>query len=946
MESMNAQYKDLNEFLSKHNSNKTANENRIITHTRIGDKSMNINGGSYNIPKNELTTFYRLYYDHVFVKKNYEYLTEKQIENGPILIDLDFRYSYDVEEKQHKHEHIIDLLSAYLDELKEFFLFEKEKMFPIFVMEKPEVNRLSDGSKTKDGIHIIMGIQMNHIMQMMLRKRMIEKIDEIWGDSLPLINDWESVLDDGISKGTTNWQLYGSRKPGNEAYGLKYYYEVTYDDCDGEFMMEDKTNDFNMSNNFNKLSAQYDENIMFETNPKIKSEYEKNCKNGGKNTKPIPKVKLVTGEAKNTDEDNESNEEEEDTGEIAISDITSQNVLIRAVSNMLKKLNTNEQHIREIHEFTQILPEKYYEPGSHNLNTQVSFALKHTDERLFLSWVMLRSKASDFDYHSIPDLYAKWKKLNVKQDGITKKSIIYWAKQDAYEEYNKIRRNTIDYYLEITINNGQTEHDFAMVLYQIFKDKYVCSSIKQSEWYVFNNHRWERDLGYTLRYSISKEMHQIYSDKIQRMQSNMHVDGDIQKGEKSEKSEKDEKMRKKVNTAYTIMNRLKKTSDKNNIIREAAEIFYDKDFIKNMDSNKYLMCFSNGVVDFKNGIFRAGYPQDYITKSTGLPYIDHLNNPDYSEIKENIVTFMEQLFPDISLNRYVWHHLASVLIGENKNQTFNIYQGSGSNGKSMLTDLMSKALGDYKGVVPITLVTDKRTSLGGTCSELMQLKGVRYAVMQEPSKDARINEGIMKELTGGDPIQGRQLYSESETFMPQFSLVVCTNNLPEIGSNDDGTWRRIRIVPFMAKFLDEGHDDWNDPEILYKFVKDKNLKDQLSVFAPVFASMLIKIAFETKGNVEDCDIVMASSNKYRQTQDIFTAFISEMVEKKEGGKISLDGLYQEFKKWYGVMRKIPKRQELYDIMDKKFGKNKNKCWLGVSIVVPDDGDMYQGGFMG
>jgi len=37
---------------------------------------------------------------------------------------------------------------------------------------------------------------------------------------------------------------------------------------------------------------------------------------------------------------------------------------------------------------------------------------------------------------------------------------------------------------------------------------------------------------------------------------------------------------------------------------------------------------------------------------------------------------------------------------------------------------------------------------------------------------------------------------------------------------------------------------------------------------------------------------------------------------------------------------------LYDIMDKKFGKNKNKCWLGVSIVVPDDGDMYQGGFMG
>jgi putative DNA primase/helicase len=96
--------------------------------------------------------------------------------------------------------------------------------------------------------------------------------------------------------------------------------------------------------------------------------------------------------------------------------------------------------------------------------------------------------------------------------------------------------------------------------------------------------------------------------------------------------------------------------------------------------------------------------------------------------------------------------------------------------------------------------------------------------MQEPSKGVKLNEGIMKELTGGDPIQARGLYSESEIFEPQFSLVVCTNNLFDIESNDDGTWRRIRKCDFLSKFIDEG-ESYND-ETPYIFPKDKSLKDK------------------------------------------------------------------------------------------------------------------------
>ena len=185
---------------------------------------------------------------------------------------------------------------------------------------------------------------------------------------------------------------------------------------------------------------------------------------------------------------------------------------------------------------------------------------------------------------------------------------------------------------------------------------------------------------------------------------------------------------------------------------------------------------------------------------------------------------MEQLFPIKELRDYMWQHLASTLIGTNDNQTFNIYNGNGRNGKSVLVTLMSKVLGEYKGTVPITLITQKRNSIGSTSSEVVALKGTRYAVMQEPSKGDRINEGIMKEITGGDPIQGRALFKDSITFVPQFKLVVCTNTLFEIKSNDDGTWRRIRVVEFLSKFTENPESD--DPDQPYQFKVDKKLEDK------------------------------------------------------------------------------------------------------------------------
>lgn len=216
---MSQQYPSLYELLKAH----THIKGEPITHTRIGNKSLNVYGGSYSIPKDEVTRdqFYKLYARHVFEEGKQEYLTEVQGECPPVLVDLDFRYSPEVEDRQHTKKHIEGLVGLYTRTIRT--LFTVKGTTTVFVMEKPDVNMLED--KTKDGIHMIIGYSMTHSQQQLLRKNVLEHIGGVLGD-LPLTNSYADVLDEGISKGHTNWQLFGSRKPGHDAYKLTHVYDV------------------------------------------------------------------------------------------------------------------------------------------------------------------------------------------------------------------------------------------------------------------------------------------------------------------------------------------------------------------------------------------------------------------------------------------------------------------------------------------------------------------------------------------------------------------------------------------------------------------------------------------------------------------------------------------------------------------------------------------------
>lgn len=911
-------------YLSSYSISKLKDKSVPITNTRIGDKDSNVYGGSYSIQDDKYPEFLNKYYDFVIDKKGKEYLTEKQLdENCPILVDIDFRYSFDVGERQHTTDHIIDLLQLYLEDLKKLVIFDDNVTFPIYILEKKNINKVTEKEITKDGIHIYIGIQLCHLLQCYLRERIVEKVHTIWS-SLPITNDWDSVFDEGISKGSTNWQLFGSQKPNHQPYELTYISNVTFDSTDGEFCFQPvNICDFDMKSNIQLLSARYKHHPNFELTA-FANQYLIDEQLKKKRKKPT----LVV--------ENNSNISSHSSEFVPISDIVDAKSLNNAIESLLNCFKSDEFELRELHEYTQILPARFYEPGSHLENRKVAFALKNTDERLFLSWVMLRSKASDFDYGSIPDLKKQWDYFSFRKDGVTKKSIMYFAKQYSPEEYERVKKNTIDYYVEETMKTG-TDFDFALVLYQMFKDKYLCSSIVQKKFYVFCNHRWVLDQGNSLRLAISSDMFALYQIKMNKFCNQMQQYPDDDPAYKD--------LKEKLRTLILISKTLKMSQHKNNIMREAMELFYDKDFIRKQDSNKYLLCFNNGVVDFKSKEFRPGYPHDYITKSThlDLPELSELENSDNKETIEKIEYFMHTLFPKEGLKKYMWDHLASVLIGFKKEQVFTIYKGSGSNGKSILTDFMGKVLGDYKGTIPITLVTDKRGSIGGTSSELISLKGVRYAVMQEPSKGAVLNDGVVKEITGGDPIQARALYCESEVFELQASCDVCTNCDIDINSTDDGIMRRMRYVPFMSKFASTG-DEYTD-DTPYVFPKDKTLKEKLPQWAPLFAAMLVKRAFETEGVVIPCEEVLASTRLYRQRQDTISAFINEMIVPSNGQYLGKQSVNTAFKTWFQSNfgnKKIPKAMEVHDALDKKYTKkNKKNQWLDIMIRNDEEDELEE-----
>lgn len=465
-------------------------------------------------------------------------------------------------------------------------------------------------------------------------------------------------------------------------------------------------------------------------------------------------------------------------------------------------------------------------------------------------------------------------------------SLIKWAKEDNPEQFKQLLRKKLNKTLDG--RDLRTDFDVAHIVHEYYKYDYVCSGIEKKVWWEFNNNKWNRiDSAYSLSIRLSTEL----ALEFAQLQS------DIIKLAINEQGQASDILHKKSKTISDLIFNLKKSNFKDRIIKEAAGLFLQKDFESKLDQNIYLVGFSNGVYDLKNKQFRKGEPSDLIRKNVGYNYKEF--KPDNYIIKE-IESFLESIQPEKDMRDYLGAYVASFLEGSNKDQKFMIWTGCGQNGKGSLIDLIDNTFGGtdegYFATLPPTVLTQKRGSSSAATPELATKFGKRAIVLQEPEGDDKINVGFMKNITGQDKIEARPLYGDPFQYTPLFKLLLACNHLPNIPSDDGGTWRRIRVIDFMIKFT-------SNPTELNERKSDPELREKMKKWNQGFMWLLINVYYplyvENKGlDKLEPERVKLATDKYKTDSNAIMEYFNENLEKDDDSDVNFNDIYDAFKGWY------------------------------------------------
>lgn len=834
-------------------------EESVITHTAWG-----ITRGKFNIPDDKLDLFHKLYANEALNNKKLG-IIEQHKEVGPVLVDFDFKFDENTTTRQYTDEHIKEITKLYIDEIENNFIINnKDEDLIAFVFERDAP--YEHNGNIKDGIHIIFPfiVSEQHI-QYIIRDNVIKKCTEKGIlDDIPTKNQINDIIDRSVIY-KNGWFMYGSSKPYCNPYKLTNIY------------------------NYNLDNIQIDE-VNYRGIPDLPRFFSIRRYN-------INDITMIK---------QEKYEE--------IEKITKREVSLTL--KHMKQYNNTQYDIQQISNLLNILSQQRI--SDYKMWIEVGWCLyniNQNDIELLNLWIEFSKKDSKFKEGECEKKWSKMRGYNSNGKKLGIGSLYYWAKNDNYDKYIEIKRKDIRYYIDKSMNC--TNYDIARVMFEMFKYQYICASIKNNLWYEFKNHRWYEDDGaISLRQKIStnlvNEYFRIISDYNIEW-SKIDIDPELTTEEKDKRKQEFEE---KTKVLSNIMIKLKTTSFKDNIMKECKELFHEKGFINKLDENPYLIGFENGVYDLQKLEFRDGEPEDYISMSTGNYYIEYdENNSQIDEIND----FINKILPKFNVKQYVMKLLASTLQGHNAEEKFRIWVGVGGNGKTKLLELHSLALGEYADSFDVMLFTGKRAQSNSATPEVALSKGKRFMQVDEPEEGAKINVGLMKYYTGGDKIKARGLFKDPIEFKPQFKIVLVCNDLPEVPAHDGGVWRRLEIVEFTSKFVD-------NPVGENEFKKDAELSNKLKIWGETFMSMLIyyyKI-YKQEGIVPPKEVTKYT-DEYQKDCDAYSDFIVDKLIRVEDKTqtTTINELCREFKIWYtenNISAKLLTKKQLIQYLIKKFGK--------------------------
>ena len=239
----------------------------------------------------------------------------------------------------------------------------------------------------------------------------------------------------------------------------------------------------------------------------------------------------------------------------------------------------------------------------------------------------------------------------------------------------------------------------------------------------------------------------------------------------------------------------------------------------------------------------------------------------------------------------------------NPAQKFGFLYGPGGTGKSSFLFALSNALGENMETMSVAYVA----SAGGYTPHLTGLQVLENSRIVEcgeiPSKGARWNEELVKNISGGDKIPVRGMRQDFRTIESRTLLLVYGNHRPNLRDTGNSMRRRLVLIPFRHKAA--SGIDFDTMTALLKYCAPQ-----------ILASLVFGLhAYQAEG-MGLSEEVARESREYLEEENMFLAELRLSAEPDPDAVTPLAELYKKFR-WRQQCDEGP----YYRMTNKGFAKN-------------------------
>ena len=442
------------------------------------------------------------------------------------------------------------------------------------------------------------------------------------------------------------------------------------------------------------------------------------------------------------------------------------------------------------------------------------------------------------------------------------------------------------------ISSSQDDTKIEYLIHNQITDRVACNLLtlrylyKDKILYIFNeaNGQWLNDISL------------FYNDiiKLERSLKNLL--------NANKQNEEDEDYKNNMKILKKNIAKLQSTTFMTSV-KEHLQIQYAKENITLNNAINGIM-FTNGLYDFNTFELRKGRPDEYITFSTGYEYVE-----SKIDIKQEIYNkFLNDLMSESHL-KFLLTAFSIAMAGTRENEDFYILTGSASNGKSSLFDLIKSMLGEYYKPMDITQLTCYKKSANEANAALHHAQGRRIIQIDEPEQSSTLIVSRIKEISGGDQIKCRALYSNTETiYKPQFTMFILCNDMPSLSKIDEGLARRLNVVEFPNKFCENPKLPHEKP--INKFLKTKYLAslEWKQQFFNILVDHLKTYDKEGRKLTKPIEIT-AKSNEYLAENDVLYQYLESRYDMSKIDETHKNH-WHNFNEFYELYKTITKQSKL------------------------------------